>query len=53
MLDIFAVNVNKMHKWCLVLSCLKEEGHKIDNCVQLPHKNLWKELYNKLKAPEF
>lgn len=38
---------------CLVLSCLKEEGHKIGNGVQLVYKNLWKELYTKFKAPEF
>ena len=53
MLEIFTANANKMYKWCIVLSRLKEEGHKIGNGVQLAHKNLWKKIYTKLKAPEF
>ena len=53
MLEIFTANANKMCKWCIVLSRLKEEGHKIGNGVQLAHKNRWKKIYTKLKAPEF
>lgn len=53
MLEIFTANANKMYKWCIVLPRLNEEGHKIGNGVQLAHKNLWKKIYTKLKAPEF